>query len=64
MTRRTRKVIPGLKATKAFYPGNLSGIFLSYMNDHIKIRNMLPMHTQNTTLEYATLSLISQMEVS
>ena len=29
MTRRTRKVIPGLKATKAFYLDDLSSIYLA-----------------------------------
>lgn len=35
-----RNVIPGLKATKAFYPDDPSNVFHSYMSDHVKIRNI------------------------
>ena len=55
MTRRTRKVIPGLKVTKAFYPDDLSSPSHSYM---------LSMHTQNATLRSAIPSHINQVEVS
>jgi hypothetical protein len=31
---------PGRKATKAFYPEDPSNVYHSYMNDHVKIRNL------------------------
>ncbi len=31
---------PGRKATKAFYPDDPSNVYHSYMNDHVKIRNL------------------------
>ncbi len=31
---------PGAKATKALYPDDPSNVFHSYMNDHVKIRNL------------------------
>ena len=33
-------LIPGIKATKAFYPDDPSNVFHSYLNDHAKIRNV------------------------
>ncbi len=31
---------PGRKATRAFYPDDPSNVYHSYMNDHVKIRNL------------------------
>ncbi|HEX2210622.1 MAG TPA: multicopper oxidase domain-containing protein, partial [Longimicrobium sp.] len=31
---------PGAKATKVFYPDDPSNVFHSYLNDHVKIRNL------------------------
>ncbi len=64
MISRRRKVIPGLKATKAFYPNNLSSISLSYKNNQFKVRNLLPIQTQFANPEESASSHISQMEVS
>src|SRR5690606_28224686 len=33
-------LIPGPKATKALYPDDPSNVYHSYMNDHVKIRNL------------------------
>ena len=32
---------PGFKATKAFYPDDPSNVYHSYLNDHVKYRNLL-----------------------
>jgi len=32
---------PGAKATKAFYPDDPSNVYHSYLNDHVKFRNLL-----------------------
>src|SRR5690606_5570429 len=34
------ELIPGPKATKALYPDDPSNVYHSYMNDHVKIRNL------------------------
>jgi manganese oxidase len=34
-------VQPGAKATKAFYPDDPSNVYHSYLNDHVKFRNLL-----------------------
>jgi len=35
------KLITGPKATKAFYPDDPSNVYHSYLNDHVKFRNLL-----------------------
>lgn len=39
-TNATGQLITGPKATKALYPDDPSNVFHSYMNDHVKIRNV------------------------